>query len=312
MLRRGRSWWGPGALLCSLACAAPERGAAAAPRTPPALADAPPEPLAAGVHVGRVAGSPLSATDLLVAWHESAPREPWLVVDRIVATRLALLEAARLGLRLDPPRIAAAVAQERARQTAELERAAGGAALDDFLRAELGLQPGAYWAALERRTLERLAIERVVRAWTLSAPTRAVRLLALPEGGDIEAVQRRLAAGEDFVALVRELSVDDSRAADGLVPFLVEDARSALARIALLTEVGSVGGPLRTAGREVLLRVEELRAPLAGSWAEVGAAVEASLAEHPLGDAEFVPWKLAMRRNHPVDLEPLEKLFQVP
>ena len=135
---------------------------------------------------------------------------------------------------------------------------------------------------------------------------RGKMCLAMPEEGDIEAARARLEAGEDFVALVRELSVDDSRSSDGLVPFLVDDARSPLARIAFLTEPGTVGGPVRVAGHALLVRVEEARAPLEGPWSEVGDAVEASLALHPLRDSEFLPWKLAMRRSHAVDLTALE------
>jgi hypothetical protein len=311
-----RAWKGLCALSCAAACGAPapERDSVAAPGPMPPLASPEAAPLLEDGQVGRIAGSPLSATELLVAWHETAPREPWLVVDRIVSTRLALLEAARLGLRIGPERIATAFTLERERQTAELQRAAQaeGVTLDAFLRQTLGQEPAAYWAALERRTLERLTVERVVRAWTLARPTRAVRCLALPEGGDVAGALARLEAGEDFVALVRELSVDDSRASDGLVPFLVDDSRSPLARVAFLTEPGAVGGPVQVAGHALFVRVEEARAPLEGAWPDVGEAVEASLAAHPLRDAEFLPWKLAMRRIHPVDLTELEKLFREP
>lgn len=313
------------ALLATLAaCAAPAREARVPDRAPPAL-----EPLAGtavpGV-IGRVAGQDLTAEDLLRAWHEGAPREPWLLAERLVSARLALLEAARLGVRVDPARAAEALAEERARARAELERSAGGRPPEDFLREELGVEPEAWWAALERRTRERLTIERVVRAWTLAQPSRAVRLLAVldapgppgapgagaAEGEAVQRVRRRLAAGEDFVALVRELSVDDSRERDGLVAYVVDDPRSALARVAFLTRPGSVGGPVRALGHALFLRVEEERAPLPGDWSAVGEAVEASLARDPLRDAEFVPWQLAVRRAHPVDLGPLEKLFGAP
>ncbi len=309
------------ALLAALAaCAAPAREARVPERAPPAL-----EPLAGtaapGV-IGRVAGQDLTAEDLLRAWHEGAPREPWLLAERLVSARLALLEAARLGVRVDPEVEAQALALERARARTELERSAGGRSPEDFLRVELGVLPAAWWAALERRTRERLTIERVVRAWTLAQPSRAVRLLAVeepgpPDGGAAEGeavlqVRRRLAAGEDFVALVRELSVDDSRERDGLVAYLVDDPRSALARVAFLTRRGAVGGPVRVLGHALFLRVEEERAPLPGDWSAVGEAVEASLAEEPLRDAEFVPWQLAARRAHPVDLGPLDKLFGAP
>lgn len=307
-----------GLLLLAASCAgtAGQRdwrtASAPAPGPPPALEGVGSRGPQGETLLGHVAGSPLTAMDLLEEWHETAPRELWLIVDRIVSTRLALLEAAELGVRLEPAVLATALAAERERQDAELARVAGGRSIESTLREELGQEPAEWYAALERRTIERLSVERVVRAWTLASPSRAVRVLALPQGDAVEAVRRRLAAGEDFVALVRELSVDDSRADDGLVPFLVDATRSPLGRVAFATAPGAVGGPVRTVGHDVLVRVEEVREPLEGDWDAVGPAVEASLARHPVQDAEYLPWKLAMRRRHAVDLGPLEKLFRAP
>ena len=41
----------------------------------------------------------------------------------------------------------------------------------------------------------------------------------------------------------------------------------------------------------------------------VAAAVEASLEEAPVADAEFVHWKLAMERTYPIELAPLAELL---
>jgi len=317
----GTEAYAPGILVLalSLGCAAggtAGENAPVPPRPAPSLlaggagssTGADPEP---GV-LGRIAGAPLLASELLLEWNRQAPRQVWLVLDKLVAARIARVEAARLGLALDGGRITEALARERRRQDAELARAAGGRPIDAFLRDELGQDPARYYDALRVGTLERLMVERVVRAWTLARENRAVRLLALPEGADMEPVEARLEAGEDFGSLARELSVDDTAAAGGYVPFLVEDARVSLSRLAFLTPPGEVGGPVRAGEQSVLVRVEEVRPARTGSWEEVGELVERSLVEHPLSDGEYVAWKVAMSRQHSVDLGPLEELLGVP
>ena len=48
-------------------------------------------------------------------------------------------------------------------------------------------------------------------------------------------IRTAFAAGADFAQLARERSTDDTAAADGLVPFLVRQERSPLARVAFST-----------------------------------------------------------------------------
>ncbi|MEQ1894420.1 MAG: hypothetical protein ABL998_17910, partial [Planctomycetota bacterium] len=75
--------------------AAPAQGAGTSPPV------APPAEIAAaddtGV-LGWVAGQPLRAEELLVEWGDVSSRELFLVLDKLVATRLALAEASRLAI----------------------------------------------------------------------------------------------------------------------------------------------------------------------------------------------------------------------
>ena len=74
--------------------------------------------------------------------------------------------------------------------------------------------------------------------------------------------------------------------------------------------MGETGGPVLVGDHYVLILVEEVRPPRPGSWGEVGAAVEISLSEHALSDAEYVTWKVAMDRLHPADLSALDDLLR--
>ena len=104
--------------------------------------------------VGRIAGLPLTARELFVEWQRRAPREFWFVADKLVAARLAQVEASRLGLRMTAELVQREVALDRERQEEELRRAADGAPLEAFLRRSLGFEPEAYFASLRQGTLE--------------------------------------------------------------------------------------------------------------------------------------------------------------
>jgi hypothetical protein len=96
------------------------------------------------------------------------------------------------------------------------------------------------------------------------------------------------------------------------VSALVESELSPLSRLAFHTEPGTVGGPLEDGDRFLLILVEELHAPRAGSWAEIGAAVEQSLAERPLDETEYRQWELFLDRVHAPDLAPFFELAGEP
>ncbi len=259
--------------------------------------------------IGEVAGIPLYAEDVLAEWHQVAPREVWLLVDKLVATQLAFAEADRVGLRLAPERVEARLAASRDRLQAEAERAAPGVELEEFIRRELGQDPEHYLEGLRVGTIRQMVAERVVRTWTLQSEHAVLHVIVLPDEASATATLDELRAGADFEALARERSLDDSREVGGRVPFLVRQERSPLASLAFRTPPGALGGPLEVSGRFVILRVDELREPLPGRWDELRAPVEASLEATPLTDSEFLHWKVAMERRYPVDLRPLVRLL---
>lgn len=258
--------------------------------------------------LGTIAGETITADDLLLAWHALSPRDLWLVVDKLVATRLARAEAGRLGVTLAPEVVEGAVARERERLAASVEETAPGVSVEEFVAARLGVDPARYFAGLRAATLERLVAERVARAWVLSQESRFVRLMVVREE-EAPAILEQLEGGADLASLAREHSLDDTAAAGGAVPYLVETEGSVLAQAAFTAEGGELVGPLRADDLLLFLRVEEVRTPISGTWTQLAGPVEDSLRETPLADAEYVPWKLAMERTWPVDLRPLGDLL---
>ncbi len=257
--------------------------------------------------LGRVAGSPLTAEDLVLGWYEVAGREVWLVVEKIVATRLAFAEAQRLGIRLRPDSVDERVAEERV----ELEERAAeaGFSVEDFVTSQLGVAPAIYFERLRRATIRQMIAERAVRAWILKNENLELSLIVVAEEEQMAGIRAELEAGADFAELAVRHSVDDTAPDGGLVSFLVRQEHSPLARLAFATPVGELGGPLHTSGHEFLIRVEERRAALEGDWRSIASEVEETLATHPVTDSEFLYWKLAMEDRYPIDLRRLKELL---
>lgn len=264
------------------------------------------------VPLGWIAGVPLEPEEFLVEWGDVASHELFLVVDKLVAARLAMAEADRLGIRLDPEEVEKRFGEERTRLEQQVAKSSKGnksESLEDFIAHELGFEPGRYLERVRRATIRQMLAERAVRAGSLASDSVALRLIVVPSQAELDKVQAALAAGRDFGDVARELSVDDSREDGGLVPFVVPQERSPLSRLAFQTPVGETAGPLPISDHQFLIRVEQRRTALEGDWAAIGTAVEASLLEHPVADAEFVHWKLTVEGRYPIDLGPLWRLI---
>lgn len=257
--------------------------------------------------LGWVAGAPIPWEELVLEWRDVSERELWLVIDKLVAAHLATAESQRLGLALDPAALDQGVAAARTSLEERLAREGPERTLREYVEGDLGRSWPLYLDRLRTSVLQQMLAERAVRAWTLGNESRAVRLIVVREREALAAVEERLAAQEDFAQVAAQVSVDDSASEGGLVPYLVRQERSPLARAAFQAQVGEIVGPQEFGGHWILARVEGERAPLEGLWPAVAEAVEESLREHPVQDAEFVHWKLAMERRYSVDLAPLEQ-----
>src|SRR5262249_21198124 len=88
--------------------------------------------------LGWVAGQPLDPEELLVEWSDLSSRELLLVVDKLVASRLALVEASRLGVRLAPEAVEQHYADDRKRLEEQVAKSGKKRTLEEFIERELG------------------------------------------------------------------------------------------------------------------------------------------------------------------------------
>jgi hypothetical protein len=275
-------------------------------------AQAPATPERAGPErpaLGWIAGKPLEAEELLLEWGDLATREMWMVLDKLVAARLAMCEAERLGIRLAPEAVEQRFAAERAKLEKEVAKSGKQGDVEQFIERELGFEPARYLERVRRATVRQMLAERAVRAASLASESVALRLIVVSNDDQKEKVVAALAGGRPFADVARELSVDDSKKNGGLVPFVVRDPRSPLAQLAFQTPVGEVAGPMPISDHQFWIRVEERRAPTEGNWSAIEGQVEASLAAAPVDNAEFVHWRLTMEGRYPIDLGPLWSLI---
>lgn len=277
-----------------------------------AAPDAEPAPVATGTDVvATVADQPVLAGELLSAWlfRESPKVRSYL--DEVILSRLVAAEARRFEIELDPALVSEAMDETFAQMEAEVAQNGSGLSVDEFIRRRLGLDPETYRRRVRAEKLVDLLAERCVRAWLLENERAEVRVIVLDEADAVDEVQRRLAAGEDFAALARELSIEESAADGGRMPPVVR-SNVALARLAFATPVGEVGGPIVEQDRTLFLKVDARPATVTGSWAEIGEAVEASLGATSIEDPEYWQWKDAMLDRYEVDMTPFFGLVGEP
>jgi len=313
-----------GGLLLAGACAAPSVKAgsgSAPPRAAPGLESGPqpladrptpetPTPAPTGSILATVAGDSILASEFLAHLLHRESRLVLDTLDRLVTARLALLEAGRLGVALDPAMVDERLSEDRGRMAEML--AGAGFEIDRYLVEKLGLDPTRYFDLMRDEVVQQLLTERVLRAWTLAQERSEVRVIVTNTRAECDAVVDRLTAGQSFEDLARELSVDPSASEGGSLPPVVRSELSPLSRLAFQTELGTWGGPIEQDAHWVLIRPEARPVPLVGDWATVGAAVEADLVAHAVADPEYWQWRAAMARRYQVDMVPLLELAGEP
>lgn len=260
--------------------------------------------------IAYVAGEPIDVRELLAHWMHRDSRRVYDFADRLVTSRLALAEAQRLGITLEPKLVDDRVVEARARYAESL-----GGNLEDvdlYLLGELGLDPTRYFELFRDETVQQLLSERAVRAWTLSKDRADVAVIVVATPGDAALVTDRLNAGEPFAQVAAEASLDPSAAEGGLLPPVIKSELSALSRLAFNTAVGEWGGPVEEQGKQIFIQTLGFPVTLQGNWQAIGDTVKADLEARPVEDPEYWQWRSAMGRRYEIDMRPLFDLLGEP
>ncbi|NPV46433.1 MAG: hypothetical protein HPY69_05725 [Armatimonadetes bacterium] len=245
-------------------------------QAPPAPAPPPPPPLA------TVNGSPITKDHVAQAIDDrwAAP-----ILRDIIEDRLVRQEARRLGITVSAAEVAAAVAAERTRQGSE-------AGFQRYLRT-LGMTEAAFTQKTSRELLlaklmgNQIAVsETAAKAYYDAHPeefgaTKQVHLLAIVTTTveDAYLARERLAAGDQFGTVARELSVHESRDKGGdmgwVSPGDLPD--QALADQVFRLEQNDVSYPIRSGNNYWIALVTEVQGKPPLSFAEARPAIVAKL-----------------------------------
>jgi hypothetical protein len=256
--------------------------------------------------VGLVGGEPIDVREFLARlWVRDAERARE-VFEYLVLSRVALYEADRLGVRIDPALADETVERAWAALRQRLEESGSTLTLEQHVQRTLEMDLESYERRLRADAIVQLLTERVVRAWYLASPRVELRLTELADEVALNAALEALDAGTPFEDVARAHGSDVDAAQGGTLMTVVRSEASELSRLGFSTPVGDVGGPLVQGGRFLLVRPERRLEPQEGPWSEVGPAVESSLASLPIDSdrLEYAQWRTAMMRRYPIDLSP--------
>lgn len=275
-----------------------------------------PEPVAktstASVPVAYVSGNAVDVREFLTFWTHTDSRAARSLLENLVDGHVAMLEATRMGIRMEPEVVRAAVATQLAEMEQNLAERAPELTLDEFLRYQEDRDPARFKELLSIDIGRTMLLSRVARTWILAQEHAMVRVMIVSEEAKNALIQAELDAGRDFADLAKEHSIPGPGPQGGELFPVVRNDRTLLPSLAFQTEPGQVAGPVEEGGGYFWLKVEAHPEPLRGTWSQIRAAVEASLEERPLSRDEYVQWKIAMERSYEIDVSPFREIVGEP
>ncbi len=294
---------------------APVRGAAR-PRPAAAATPAPATPAAPPVVIqATVNGSPITATQVnqTLANHWATP-----ILRAIIEERLVRQEARRQGIKVPPEAVQALLEAERSKFASQ-------AAFERQLRAQ-GYTAQAYIEKLMTEAMLRQLMDRVsavsdeeISRYYLDhqgefskAAQAHVFLIGTATIEEAYLVRERLAAGDKFDAVARELSKHASKDKGGDLGWVsaAELPDKSVAEAVMTMEPGVVSSPLRATGGFYIVMVKERRPAQIVALADARAQIEATLQSAKLVSRDDYLAVLARKATIQVNWAPAKPLQQ--
>lgn len=257
--------------------------------------------------VAIVGSKPITAAELLVHWMHHDSDTVLETLDQVSVANIVLLEAQRIGVRLDPQRVAEAQRASEEELRSRIQSEMPGLSIDEYVRRRLGLDPENYRARSRHYTILRLLTPLVVRTWFLENDHALARMIPVNSRDRLQELQDRLAGGEEFAQLAKEFSVEpDVEERGELIPVVRDE--SLMSRMVFSTPEGTIGGPFEETGALVLVQVVERGEAGSGGWSTIQDEVRSSLAARDVSPLEYMQWTQAVRQRHRVDYGPFLEL----
>ena len=238
----------------------------------------------------------LTHTDLMYAALEQA-----------VQRNLMLREVDRLGISLDPEKLAASVATVLKNQDDEFKLAAGpDLDFEQFIKDRYGTEPAFYRQAVRNQVMEELFLARLVRYEARLREQAVVRMIVLDDLDLAKEIDDKLKEGANFVALAKANSIDRTQSEGGLFPPVAKDCPHPLLDGITTLEPGEVSGisTVERGGRRLyrLMRLEKLIPEDLRPYAEQAEEIEQELEQRAIDPFEVVEWDRRVRERYPIEL----------
>jgi len=272
----------------------------------PPIPEPPPFPAVAVVGDERI-----GVDELVSLWMRNYPRVARDVLQQVILDRVIEREAERLSIEVSEELLKESTLRRLADLEQEIQRDNPGVSLDEWIAGNRVLDPLRYRESLREEVRHFLLESLEIRQFILSQEWAEARVIVTEKREEADAALETVRGGAPFARVAAEKSIDPTGAKGGRVPPLLRNA-SLLSRLAFGTAAGELGGPVQEGGRWLIIQVDEIHAPLAGSWGEISAAIEASLQERPVDGLEYDAWMQEMHRRYRIDPSPFFELVGEP
>jgi peptidyl-prolyl cis-trans isomerase SurA len=252
-----------------------------------------------------------------------AARDEHVVLEDLIDRKLQLSAAKRSGIEVTEPELAEALTDimqrnRLDRKQFDAELAKDGLTYDQYrselrdqitlsrvfnkyVRSGLSMDEAELRAYYERNQKLYAQPEEIrVRQIFIKQPDNATTAQAAVARERARTAYERARKGEDFVALVRELSESENAAAGGDLGFMRRD--HALPEIEQATrslKPGEIAGPLQSAGGYHIVRLEEVRTPVT-PFDRVKDEIQATLYQQKL-DNTYRTWLQTLRSDSHIE-----------
>lgn len=174
-----------------------------------------------------------------------------------------------------------------------------------WLRRTLGLTPEQFQVYLRGQIEVELLQDRLIRFAQSRGRSAEVSLIVVEDAASVQAAQQRVAAGEPFAVVAKEVSRHATAKDGGRIdhPMIAGDFDDeAAARAVLQARPGLTVGPYETKGDGrvffTIYHIESVRDARDLPYSKLGPEIEQDLQKRPVSVAEYVHWRRRMQETH--------------
>lgn len=266
-----------------------------------------PQSAAGGDVLALVDGQEIRPADVFPVLFLTQTELMYAALEQTVRSRLMMLEADRLQVRIPSDQLDAKVAGVLKSQNNEFKLAAGPEQdFEEYVSRRYGTSPDVYRGAVRRRVLEELFMSRLIRFEARQHERVQVRLIVVEDVELAREISDKLAEGANFAALARSHSIDPSAQLGGAFPPVARDCPHPLLDGVRELQPGGVSevSAVERQGKRLfrILRLDRLLPADPRPFEQQSAEIGAELEQRPIDPFEIAEWDRRARERYPIEV----------